>query len=442
MNKKISLLCLLFFWIGTLACEISFPTASVQDPVASAVAATQTALSGPFPQESPPAATVESTDLPATLGPACQPIHPGAQALPLPAGLAAGLDEVITFKNVQDQVMASRPATGMTFMRQDMAYLAGNFAMGANNLPLVYFSLQGGGKLRVNENNLLSDLAPAPNLVSLTGAEGNSFVVFVTLDMMNQSINRVYAGNLADLPGLEPAVTWTPSPDGHFGNAIHPLAVHYPGAADGIWFTYTMEGIGNVNFPPYNGLSFFNLTTNQAVEFIGTANALGGLSPDQTMIAYGAGQGGTPGRLEGGLTVRNLISCQETYIPFNPSSNLGGGWMVFSPDNQFIAWTEASGPNNMEATFRLRVARTNGESLFDAPIANMTSLLGGEPPTALRPVGWIANHLLVLETYLDVIHRNVLVVWAPDRSQPLDPVLGANQSMPIADGAFIGFVYP
>lgn len=146
--------------------------------------------------------------------------------------------------------------------------------------------------------------------------------------------------------------------------------------------------------------------------------------------------------IRNGFTVRNLVSCQETYLAFNPASNLGGGWMVFSPDNQFVAWTEASGPGNMEAAFRLRVARTDGTSLFDAPVVNLTSFLGGEHPTGLRPVGWIANHLLVMEISLEAIHHSILVVWAPDPSQPIDPALGANQSFPIADGSFIGFIYP
>jgi hypothetical protein len=149
-----------------------------------------------------------------------------------------------------------------------------------------------------------------------------------------------------------------------------------------------------------------------------------------------------PGLIRNGFTVRNLISCQETSLTFDPASNLVGGWMVFSPDNQFVAWTEASGPNNMEAAFRLWVARTDGNSLFDEPIVNLTSFLGGEHPTALRPVGWIANHLPVREVSLKAIHHSVLVVWAPDPSRPVDPVLGANQSFQIAEGSFIGLIYP
>jgi hypothetical protein len=90
----------------------------------------------------------------------------------------------------------------------------------------------------------------------------------------------------------------------------------------------------------------------------------------------------------------------------------------------------------------MRVVRTDGVSLLDAPIANMTSQLGGEAPDSVRSVGWIANRLVILEVYLDVIHRNVVIVWAPDPTQPIDPMLVAHQSIPIVDGAFMGFVYP
>jgi hypothetical protein len=445
MKIKNTLLLLPLFMMLSLSCIISIPTASVEDQVGSAVAATQTAGAGPAIEETQPvpANTAGTTDIPASPEPACQPVHPGQQVLPLPAGVAAGLDEIITFKDIQDHVLGTRPVAGMTFMQKDFVHLAGNLGMGANALPIVFFGLESGGKLKSNVNNVLSDLAPAPNLTSILGAEGNPFVVFVTVDMVNQSINRVYAGQYTEIASLSPVLTWTPDPAAHIGNAIHPLAVRFSGgAANGIWFTYTMEGIGNINFPPYNGLYYLDLAANQTVEFLGTANALGGISPDQTMIAYGAGQGGTPGLIQGGLTVRNLLTCQETYIPFNASSNLGGGWMVFSPDNQQVSWIEASGPSNMEATFRIRIARTDGTSTFDAPIANMTGLLGGEAPDSLQPVGWIANHILVVEAYLNIIHHSVVIVWAPDPSRPINPVLGAHQSIPIADGSFLGFVYP
>jgi len=448
MKKKTAIAGFMILWLAGLACVISTPSIPSGDVVASAVAATLTAQNQPGTQEAPPTRSPTQAGpltptASATTSPSCLPVHPGADVLALPAGIGAGLDEVITLKNTQGNTLSTRPVTGMTFMRSEQAHLAGNLSMGAGGLPIAYYTLQNGGVLRANNNNILSDLAPAPNLAFLAGAEGSPFLVYVTLDVMNQWTNRLYAGNLADVSGLQPSLTWTPPQDGNFGNAILPLAVHTEAAqADGIWYSYTMVGIGDVIYPPVNGLYYLNLASNQSTKFLATNNAMGGFSPDQTLAAYGPGQGGKPGLIRNGFTVRNLVSCQETYLAFNPASNLGGGWMVFSPDNQFVAWTEASGPGNMEAAFRLRVARTDGTSLFDAPIINLTSFLGGEQPTGLRPVGWIANHLLVMEISLEAIHHSVLVVWAPDPSQPIDPALGANQSFPIADGSFIGFIYP
>jgi hypothetical protein len=138
----------------------------------------------------------DRTDTPVTPDAVCPPTHPERQILPLPAGVAAGLDEAIRLKNINNEEWATRMTLGMTFLRREMKHTAGNLAMGAD--------------------------------------------------------------------------------------------------------------------------------------------AFGGISPDQTMIAYGKGQGGTPGLISGSLTVRTLINCQETFISYNAGSNLGGGWMVFSPDNQCV----------------------------------------------------------------------------------------------------------
>jgi hypothetical protein len=442
MNKRALFAFFLCFSVAGLSCVVTAPATPGGDPVGSAVAATQTGQTGGTDTQAPPAPTSETPVLPATPEPACQPVHPGPQVLPLPAGLAAEWNQVTSLKDLQGNVLSARTTADMTFPRSDMVHLAGSLSLGAANLPIVYYTLDSGGYLRSNSAGLASDVAPAADLISLTGAEGQSFLAYVTLDMMNQSTNRMYAGEPADLQGAQPVLTWIPPQNGSFGNALHPLAVHTSGSGNGIWYTYTLHGIGDIHFPPYNGLHYLDLASLQSTEFLDSSNALGGMSPDQTMVAYGAGQGGTPGFIQGGVTLRNLVSCQETYIPFNPASNLGGGWMVFSPDNQFIAWTEAGGPNNMAATFRLRVARTDGTSMVDSPIINMASLFGGEAPDNLRPVGWIADHILVLESYLHVVERYVLAAWAPDPAQPIDPILGANQSFPIADGAFLGFIYP
>jgi hypothetical protein len=426
------------------------PTIGVNQ-VATSVAATLTAMALPADTPAPVATATEQppteTSAPSATAtqtaPACLPAHPGAQSLPSPAGVAIGLDENIALYDLQGTLLANRPATGMTFMDSEHAHLAGSLSAGANDLPVVYFTLQGGGTLRKNVNNLITDLLSAGNLPFFVGVEGNRFMVYTTIDLMNQWTNSVFAGNLADLPGMAPRLTWVPPEDAHIGNTIRPLAVRTDGGdATGFWYTYTMVGIGNVIYPPYNGLFYFDLDAGASVEYLPPSDALGGISPDQTLVAYGPGQGGFPGVIRDSVTIRNLVTCQETVIPFNPVSNLGGGWMVFSPENRMVAWTEANGPNNMEASFRLRVARTDGTSLFDSPLANLGGFLGGEAPNSLSTRGWAANHVLVMQMYLQATQSQVVVIWAPDPAQPLDPALGAHQSIPLANGEFIGLLYP
>lgn len=291
MKKRLALftsLCVIAIGLAYLTPTPAPPATPNPDEIATIVAATLTAQA-PLPPgatEPPPAETPPS---------ACLPLHPGKQSLPLPAAIAAGNADTITFYNFQGGAIALRPATGITWMSEDQVHLAGNLSQGANNFPLVYHSLQNGGMLKSNVNNAISDLASAPNLISIKGAEGNPYLSFDTIDMISGSINQVYASSLAELPGLQPRMTWTPPQQTGYGNAIQPLAIRYnAGQAHGLWFTYTMEGIGNINFPPYRGLSYLDLSNNQVTEFISPTLALGGMSPDQTLIAYAPAPGGSP----------------------------------------------------------------------------------------------------------------------------------------------------
>ncbi|MCG2786265.1 MAG: hypothetical protein L6461_14300 [Anaerolineae bacterium] len=443
MKKRLALftsLCVIAIGLACLTPTPAPPATPNPDEIATIVAATLTAQA-PLPPgatEPPPAETPPPTEPPP---PACLPLHPGAQSLSLPAAIAAGNADTIALYNFQGGAIALRPVTGISWMSENQVHLAGSLSQGVNNLPIVYYSLQNGGTLKSNVNNVITGLASAPNLMAIKGAEGNPYLSFDSIDMMAGSVNQVYAGSLAELPAMQPRMTWIPPQQGGPGNAIQPLAVRYDaGQAHGVWFTYTMYGIGNINFPPYRGLTYLDLSSNQTTEFIAPTLALGGMSPDQTLVASASGAGGSPW-ITNGFSIRNLVTCQETTISLNPGSNLGAGYVVFSPDNQFVAWLEASGPSNMEAGFRLRVARTDGTSVFDAPAANLSGLLGGEAVTFPRPLGWASNHLLLLEIYSQTLNQSVLVLWAPDPAQPLDPVLGANQSAPIADGTFLGFVY-
>ena len=162
---------------------------------------------------------------------------------------------------------------------------------------------------------------------------------------------------------------------------------------------------------------------------------LGGISPDQTLVAYNP-VADNRSQITGGFSILNLLTHKEINISLDARSNFGAGFMVFSPDNRLPAWAEAGGANIEEPEFRLRVARTNGKNILNVEIADLSSRLGVEAISSATPVGWISNRLLLLQVYSETQRRTVLVIWRPDQAQPL------HQAFVIAEGTFLDFIYP
>ncbi len=458
MNKRIPALVGILFVLVTLACGTATPVSPTVtlDPnlLDTVVAATVAALeptsqtseaAQPTPADTPEAPQATLAEPTADLPPECLPAHPGAQALPLPVGFAASINTLaVEFFDPDGNVLGNKPTPGMTWLDPNQIHLGGGLNAGLPSMMLVYYSLENNGGLKSSENGAVSPLRPLPNMITLTGAEGASLLAFSTneIDMSPDAggwVSYLYAGDAEAINGAQPMLTRSEGD----GFVIFPLAVHIEGGiGQGVWYTLSMWGIGNINFAPYNGLYYYDFMSGQSTEFLGFSERIAGLSPDQTRVAYLPGMGGQPGGPGNSLTLRDLTTCQETGIPFNASTNLGGGFVNISPNNQYLAWLEASGPSNMEAQMRLRVATSNGLIVADTEIANLNGLAGGEAPLYLRPAGWIADHLLLVEISIPSQASPLMVVWAPDPAQPLAPALGANQSAPLADGVFAGFLYP
>jgi len=114
-------------------------------------------------------------------------------------------------------------------------------------------------------------------------------------------------------------------------------------------------------------------------------------------------------------------------------------------ENQYAAWIEAGGFAIEDLEQRLRISKLdqNQTFLMASELSGLTGLAGGEIPSNIIPVGWLSNSVLLLEVNLPGSGQpNLLVAFAPDPSFPLDPALGANQSIPLAEGGFTGFLYP
>ncbi len=128
-----------------------------------------------------------------------------------------------------------------------------------------------------------------------------------------------------------------------------------------------------------------------------------------------------------------MMTCEETFIPADPTSALGVGYVVFAPDNSKVAWIEASGDVMAEIDLLVRVATTAGAIVAESPMANLYGLAGGEELSWIKPVGWIDNDQVLYEMALQDWSGFVLARAEANFHNPIPVALGSN---------FMGFFYP
>jgi hypothetical protein len=375
--------------------------------------------------------------------PSCAPLHPGKQILALPEGFIAGTDNTaISFYDASGNLLGKKLTPGLPNMDSDRVHVAGGITNGLSGVPLVYFDRESNGVLKANINSEIFQLDTTGLLIVLTGAEGHfTYIVYSSAEYTDEGIkSTLKAGEMGLLPKETAQLTRVEDD----GLVYYPLAVYVVNEqVQGVWYSLAMYGIGGVIFAPNNGLYYYDLSQNQITEYLDLDSRLKGISPDQSLVAFGRISGGTPGT---GFIVKDLTDCDERVIPYYESSIYGGGFTVFSPDNQYLAWIEAGGdsPDPMAPEIRLRIVKLdqNQTSLIDADISTLTSLAGGEIPSFIKPVGWLSNHILLLQVFILDYDHPLLVAYAPDPASPLDPALGSNQSTLLAEGIFAGFLYP
>jgi hypothetical protein len=428
---------LIVLLLTTLAClngnGEGQPSVSPEDAISTSASATLTAEASGAQQEPP------ITQAPSI----CQPQHPGAQSLQLPSAIAIGSTADVNLINIVDfqgNALGSKTLTGLSWQDPNQIHFAAGLAGGILLIPVPFHSLANGDTLKLEQNGTVSQLAQISGFLVITGENGGGYIAYSQYSSVPTGwSSTLYATPYGDAATAQVRVTRNEG-DGH---VIWPLAIHTAnGQAQGIWYTASMYGIGNIIFHPYRDLYYLNLSNNQVTNYLGNNAVLAGFSPDHTWVAYGQDPGSSPGQAQSSLTLKNLITCQEVTLNFHATSNLGGGWVTFAPDNQMVAWLEASGPNPMEATLRFRVARIDGTIIVDSPISSLTGLAGGEIPSWVTPRGWADNHLVILEIQIMGSTNPMVVMWAPDQTQPIDPVLGANQSVLLGNGNYMGFLYP
>jgi len=280
-------------------------------------------------------------------------------------------------------------------------------------------------------------------VVALSGAEGIfTIITYSAAEYTDEGyLTTIKTGEMGELAAITPQLTRLEDDV----LVYNPLAVHVvEGQNQGTWFTYLMYKMSDFAYMPYNGLFYFDLTSNQVIEYLSTDYRIKGFSPDQSLVAFGSAPGADPAADNSSYIVRDLVSCQEWVFPWHESSIRGGGDVAFSPDNQYVAWIEAGGFTLDDLEQRLRISKLdqNQTTLVDSELENLTGLAGGEIPYYIAQVSWLSNHVLLLQIGVPGVENYLLVAFAPDPAFPLDPALGANQAVPLAEGSFTGFLYP
>jgi len=379
--------------------------------------------------------------------PECTPLHPGEQDIVLPIGFTAGVDNsAIRFYDLDGNLLGEKLTPGLTRVDQSQIHVAGGISNGIPGAPLIYTSLESGGVIKGNIGSEIYGMDSPGEVVTISGAEGVfTLIVYSTAEFTEEGfITTLKTGEMGDLTSINPQLIRTEDD----GLVYYPLSVNgEEGLNQGTWFTYLKYKMSDFIFAPYHGLFYFDLIQKQVTEYLPADNRFKGFSPDQSLVAFGDAPGANPEENETGILIKNLVDCQTWGWHYHESSTNGGGEVVFSPDNQNqnVAWIESSGLTLEELEWRLRVVNLYHSQtwIIDSELTALAGITGGEIPTSISPVGWLSNHDLLLQMQVPGHDAPLLVAFfAPDPDLPLDPALGANQLVLLAEGKFSGFLYP
>jgi hypothetical protein len=395
-------------------------------------AATQTSL--PSPTIIPSATqTIEPTLQPTTQPSPEIPSTPISSNLYLPNGIAALTTSggKVTYYDLLGKPIAELQDANMGMRPYRQAIVAGSYAGSPNPSvpPLVYYVFENGGELWKNADNNVSLLKSAPNLLNLINAPGTEILSYNLLEYSDAGLkSRVYLTDLQALPTAEPIFETTNSQS----TAIQPLAIALEADQPvGLWYTNIPYGIGgNIVFEPRQSLAYLDLTNFQMKTYLDTTKAPVGISDDQAWFAY------TPVGSVGPLSIiKNFDSSTLLSVPLKEESNRGAGNAVFSPDDHYIAWKEASDTGSSGtglAQQTIRIASIDGTLISEIPDASLAEVSGIPEVGWVVPVGWLDTQTLALEVSDSTgDHASIVTVKFDGTGLAL-----------LTPGKFVGFLYP
>jgi hypothetical protein len=413
-----------------------------------------TALSGTLTALPSADTGVAETDLPSAIAPPGTPTISSTEDsspsnVTSPAGVMAFIQGgEVTVYNHQGQAVLMYFLPDLSFPEPAYIHFTDHFEQGSMDVPLIYYSLEGGGMLKVSDGQNSSVYTTASNLIAMVGAPAQpviAYSLFVAPQSGYDTSSELYVGTLND-PPIDPILT-SNNEDGY---ALYPLAVETGnGLPLGVWYTTQLWGIGNVAFAPQRGLYYFDLMTELVTTYLPDTESndmgsfsysLAGFSLDRTWVAY---------TIQGPNVAPYSMFWQPVEDPDQvksvmPSINfdMGAGFSFFSPNNEFLAWDTAnSGTQPGAVTYYLHINATDGVNGSFSEFPTSKSLLAPDLVSAL-PVGWLDDNTLLLQGYLADGSEHIMTFGPVSSIVSSDGHGQAVQALLFAAGEFLGCVYP
>ncbi|MBT3338276.1 MAG: hypothetical protein HN855_03905 [Anaerolineae bacterium] len=350
-----------------------------------------------------------------------------------PTGVVTEKDGTLTLFDREGYTLAQVPTQGLSYPDKSNLHIAGTVPLDGTNLPLIYFSFEQNNSLLFNNHGQVTTLLSVPYFAGMVGAAGKPLIAYSTAEFLGESlVGNLYVGTTQSLPVAEPIL----SDNDPQGWAVVAIAVDVDGnQVTGVWYSKRPWGIGgDIVFEPRRTLSYLELKTGTAYQYLGAEANPSVLSADREWVAYtndtsvGAGVGA--------MTIRNFITGENISYPLlNAIDQRGAGEASFSPSNHYLAWMEASGWQMAEIpNFHsvVRVGNMNGNVIAEFVDTALLSVSGLGTVQRVEPVGWFDDNTLV------IMARGEL--W--DDAALISVDIPSNTMSLVAQGTFVGFTYP
>ena len=319
----------------------------------------------------------------------------------IPDGVLINTDNGVglTYLDTNGQILSEIQTPGIGYVDPDSVAFAGAIIPGQPLPPIIYRSWEPEQALMVNTNGQISTYRLTNSFLSLKAAPGQSAITFseVMYSPENFPHSFLYAANSTNSGNVESFYDLIDEPT---YMALMPAGIEaINGEPQGVWYTKTAWGIGGADliFPITRGLYFTDLTNGENLQYIDPDRSFQGISPDLSHV------GTVDFDMAGdrAMTVVNLTSSQKTIFSLDSTSDRGAGFAVFSPNNQFAAWLEASGsmisePSNFHPRVRIGDIK-NGGVVRDLLDTSAAQAINGDQVTFMRPAGWLDNETLLVE---------------------------------------------